>query len=202
MLYRWCNALVIAVLLLGPLPPAQNFSPRFEPPIQAQEGATTQATWAPGGSVSGRLVVTKRAEPGEVSPGDLITYTIALTNTTEAAMEGLVVSDTLPDGLAYVPGSADDGIYDPRTNTLTWDIRELAAGASLSLAFQARVRGDVLDDLIVNVAEVRGDDLARPVQARATVAVARQVVITPQGGVLETPSGRLRVESPPRGGGP
>ena len=33
-LYRWCNTLVIVVLLLGLFPPAQNMGyPRFEPPI-------------------------------------------------------------------------------------------------------------------------------------------------------------------------
>ena len=250
-LYRWCNALVIVVLLLGVLPPAQNMrSPRFEPPIShAQEGATTsleevmgapdEADPSPDGP-SGQLLAPKMAEPGVVSPGDLITYTMALTNTTgavdepepsadgssggllatkmaepavvslgdlitytivltntaEAVMEGLVVSDPLPDGLAYLPGSAEGGEYDPRTRTLTWEVGELAAGASLSLSFQARVRGDVLDDLVVNLAEVTGGGLADPVQAQATVAVVSRALITPQGGVLVSLSGRVRVEFP------
>jgi len=161
---------------------------------------TTGVMDEPDPSVDGAsdgLLVTKTAEPAVVSPDDLITYTIALTNTTKVVMEGLVVSDPLPDGLAYLPGSADDGVYDPGTKALTWDIRELAAGASLSLAFQARVRGDVLDDLVVNLAEVTGGGLADPVQAKATVAVVSRAVITPQeGGVLVSPSGRVRVEFP------
>ncbi len=254
-LYRSCNALVIVVLLLGILPPAQNTrSPRFELPIaHAQEAAmthveevmalanatgavdepalspngasgwlsvakaepevvspsdltytmaltdTTGAVDEPGPSLngaSGGLLATKMAEPEVASPGDLITYTIVLTNSAGGAMEGLVISDPLPDGLAYKPHSAGDGDYDPRTKTLTWDIQELAAGAFLSLTFQARVRGDVLGELVVNLAEVTGRGLADPVQAQATVAVVSRALINPQGGVLVSPSGRVRVEFP------
>ncbi len=249
-LYRSCNALMIGVLLLGVLPPAQTGGyPRSEPPIaHAQEEATTPseevmalpdepdapadgpsgqlpvAKAEPGvvessdlitytvalanatGAVdesnlsvdtaSGGLLATETAEPEVANPGDLITYTITLTNTTRAAMEGLVVSDPLADGLTYVPHSAEGGEYDPRTHTLTWEVRELAAGASLSLSFQARVRGDALDELVVNRAEVRGGGLADPVQAKATAAAASQAIITPQGGTLVSRSGRVRVEFP------
>ena len=142
------------------------------------------------------LLATKMADQEVASPGDLITYTIALTNTTGAVMEGLVVSDPLPDGLAYKPGSAEGGEYDPRTRTLTWEVGELAAGASLSISFQARVRGDVLGDLVVNLAEVTGGGLTDPVQAQATVAVVSRALINPQGGELISPSGRVRVEFP------
>lgn len=62
---------------------------------------------------SGGLLATKTADQEVVSPGDLLTYAIVLTNTTGAVMERLVVSDPLPDGLAYVPGSAEGGEYDP-----------------------------------------------------------------------------------------
>jgi uncharacterized repeat protein (TIGR01451 family) len=160
---------------------------------------TTAAVDEPVPSVdeaSGGLLATKMADQEVVSPGDLLTYAIVLTNTTGAVMERLVVSDPLPDGLAYQPHSAGDGDYDPRTKTLTWEIKELAAGASLSLSFQARVRGDVLGELVVNLAEVTGGGLDDPVQAQATVAVVKRAHITPQGGELVSPSGRVRVEFP------
>jgi uncharacterized repeat protein (TIGR01451 family) len=77
-------------------------------------GAVDEPAPSSSGASSG-LLATKMADQEVVSPGDLLTYIIVLTNTTGAVMEGLVVSDPLPDGLAYLPGSAGDGNYDPPT---------------------------------------------------------------------------------------
>ncbi len=54
------------------------------------------------------LVVQKSSSAGgnPVSPGDMITYTIVITNTGSVAETGLVVSDTLPVGTSYVSGSS------------------------------------------------------------------------------------------------
>lgn len=137
------------------------------------------------------------ATPEEVNPGDVLTYTIHLTNTGQLHMTNLVITDTLPGGLIYMPGSAGNGQYDPRSRHLTWSLATLDVGAGATFRFQGRVRGDALDDFIVNRAEVLGEGLASPVQAQVSVGVTRHAVIPPQGGVLETPSGRLRMEFPP-----
>ncbi|MDH3397873.1 MAG: hypothetical protein OEM81_08605, partial [Acidimicrobiia bacterium] len=51
------------------------------------------------------LTVTKTAAPGSVEPGDIITYTVDLTNTSGGTQTGVLITDDLPPGTSVVPGS-------------------------------------------------------------------------------------------------
>lgn len=65
--------------------------------------------------------VVKTADVTEAEPGDVITYTITITNYTSDPIE-YDVSDTLPAGVTYVPGSVTGGAaYDADTNTIAWN---------------------------------------------------------------------------------
>jgi uncharacterized repeat protein (TIGR01451 family) len=58
---------------------------------------------------SAGLAITKDSsvpEPTPVSPGDTLTYTVALTNTGASALTNVSLYDQLPNGVAYSPGSA------------------------------------------------------------------------------------------------
>lgn len=62
----------------------------------------------------------KRADPGEATSGQEITYTIYITNTGMAAAD-VAVSDPLPAGASYVASSASNGAtYDAGANTVRW----------------------------------------------------------------------------------
>ncbi len=54
---------------------------------------------------SPQFTLTKQAHSGSIVPGQPVTYTIVLTNTGDAPATGVVVSDTLPVSLTFVPGS-------------------------------------------------------------------------------------------------
>ena len=54
---------------------------------------------------SPQFTLTKQAHSGSIVPGQPVTYTIVLTNTGDAPATGVVVSDTLPPQLTFVPGS-------------------------------------------------------------------------------------------------
>ncbi len=72
--------------------------------------------------------VVKTADVTEAQPGDVITYTIALTNYTDATSH-YSIADTLPEGVTYVPNSVTGGaVYDPGTNSITWDGDLIAGG--------------------------------------------------------------------------
>ena len=55
------------------------------------------------------LRLDKTADAGPVDPGDTITYTIQVFNGTPIAQTGVSLTDTLPAGVTFVPGSASGG---------------------------------------------------------------------------------------------
>ena len=95
------------------------------------------------------------ANPAPVTPGQTITYTVAVTNTGLQDAAAVVVTDAIPAGTTYVPGSADHG--GTLTNgTLSWTV-PVAHGATVNLQFQVTVNaGDANGTLIDNTATVNG----------------------------------------------
>ncbi len=91
----------------------------------------------------------------ELAPviGDTVTFTLTVTNDGPDAATGVIATDVIPDGYAYV---SDDGAgaYVPATGV--WTIGVLANGASVSLQITATVlaEGDY-----VNVASVEADQV-------------------------------------------
>ncbi|HPA34048.1 MAG TPA: S8 family serine peptidase, partial [Anaerolineaceae bacterium] len=71
--------------------------------------------------VRGADDVIKTADVETAGPGDVITYTIEITNYTTEPIE-YAINDVLPDGVTYVPDSVTGGaVYDELTNAITWD---------------------------------------------------------------------------------
>jgi len=64
--------------------------------------------------------VVKTADVDTAGIGDVITYTIEITNFATGPTE-YTINDVLPEGVTYVPDSATGGaVYDPLTNAITW----------------------------------------------------------------------------------
>lgn len=74
-----------------------------------------------------------------VQPGQELTYTIAYGNSTDAA-QTITITDTLPEGTAYLENSASGGgVYDAQTGTLTWTLTDVAPGTTDTVSFQVTV---------------------------------------------------------------
>lgn len=74
----------------------------------------------------------------DVNGGDEVTYRLTVTNTGKGLADDVIVVDPLPEGLTYVEGSASDGgVYED--GSITWELGDLAAGASKSVTFKASV---------------------------------------------------------------
>jgi len=71
-------------------------------------------------ALSPALSLTKSVTPTTAFTGEVVTFTLAVTNTGAAPARGLVLYDTLPKGLEYVPGSAPGAKYDAEERLLTW----------------------------------------------------------------------------------
>ena len=80
--------------------------------------------------------------------GDEITYTVNVTNAGKVNANNVVVHDVLGEGLELI--SADGGVYDPITRTITWAVN-LNSGETKSFKVVAKVigYGNVTNSLVV-----------------------------------------------------
>ena len=72
-------------------------------------------------------------------PGQVLTFTLRLANTTQTTARGLVIRNALPAELSYVAGSASGGlVYDDASATLRWQ-GEVEWQTAKTFTYQARI---------------------------------------------------------------
>ncbi len=95
--------------------------------------------WAAYQSLSPGLELKNTASAAEINPGELLTYTLAVTNTQiTLPATGIVLTDTFPTNTSFISAS---GPYVLNGSQVTWSFASLAGGASTSV------------DLVVQVAD-------------------------------------------------
>lgn len=104
------------------------------------------------------VVVTKTSDPESgamVKPGDEITYTIKAVNDGDARATNMVITDVLPEGVAFesaVDADGTEAAYDEETRTITYEVGTLEAGASAKdLTIKVTVDGKA--QTVTNVAK-------------------------------------------------
>ena len=120
------------------------------------------------------LNVRKTADPASgstVLPGDIITYTVTVSNPGTTTVAGVVITDVVDENLgSIVP--LDAGTYDANSRTVAWTIGDLTGGASASVRFQATVApvGSVPDGglAVYNLATITSPTLATSVNTNTT----------------------------------
>lgn len=124
-------------------------------------------------TVSGLRVSKTSDVVGFATPGDIITYTIAVSNLSAVAHSGIQITDLLPAGTLYVADSV--WIEGPGTNSaaghappLLAGNRALAAGELLVITLKARVINPGAVTQLVNTVSVACDQQLVPVVARVT----------------------------------
>ena len=85
------------------------------------------------------IIPDKTANVTDANFGDNVTYTVTVTNDGDVDASQVVIVDYLGNGLKYV-SSSDGGVWDEKTNTVTW-IVDLAAGKTKTLNVVATVVG-------------------------------------------------------------
>ncbi|WP_169921771.1 SdrD B-like domain-containing protein [Spirosoma rigui] len=103
------------------------------------------------------LLLDKFVDKAKAEIGDLLTYTLVLTNTGPGLAESVVVRDSLSAGSTYVANSATA----PAGTTFTqgspislWAVSTLSAGQSLTLTFQTTANSS---GIVYNTATIPGD---------------------------------------------
>jgi uncharacterized repeat protein (TIGR01451 family) len=121
----------------------------------------------------------KQASTPSADPSEVVRYTISLTNTGGAVIDAPVyVTDTVPAGLDYVPGSltASHGTWDDASApTLSWQ-GNLNASSYITITYQVTVTGQVTGSL-VNQAIVSAPP-ASPLTLAESLFVPRSVLTT------------------------
>ncbi len=129
--------------------------------------------------VGGTLILTKVASKTIASVGDFVQYQLALSNPGKAPVAGVTVSDRLPPGFRFRPGTAQIGkvaVANPAISadgrTLTFTIGTVLPGAAaIDIRYVTEITvGTSLGDA-VNSAQATGAGGARSLNARATVNV-------------------------------
>jgi uncharacterized repeat protein (TIGR01451 family) len=103
------------------------------------------------------LELVKRVDNPRPNVGDVITYTVTLTDHGPNTATGVTVSDSLPAGLTFVSATASAGSYDPATGV--WTVGTVTAAAPQTLRITARV---VSPDATTNTATISHSDEFEP----------------------------------------
>ena len=87
------------------------------------------------------LSIDKQA-PQVFVPGEPITYTLTVANDGNVAASGLVVTDRIPAGAAYLPGSGGTRVGD----VVSWTLPSLASGGSVTGTFAVTASDTIRND--------------------------------------------------------
>ena len=110
--------------------------------------------------VSADLQVAKTVDVDRPTFGEVVTYTVTVTNEGPSDATNVRILDDLPAGLQYHSSSANVGDYDPATGV--WRIGSLPNGASAVMHMNVRITAAADGNSIQNVARVAGLDETDP----------------------------------------
>ncbi|HET7684902.1 MAG TPA: isopeptide-forming domain-containing fimbrial protein [Candidatus Limnocylindria bacterium] len=132
-------------------------------------------------------------QPGPVSRGDTVHFTIDVEITNNDA-NNVIVTDTLPDGLTYVAGSADPSAgFSISGQELTWDAGDLAIG-SYTFEYDATVDSDASGTL-TNLACIDADELDAELCDDSSVEVTSPSMLIDKVNNAEAPVARGSIVS-------
>ena len=141
---------------------------------------------------AGQLTVAKSAGKTAAAIGDLIAYSLKVTNNGSAPVSDLIINDVLPHGLLILPGSSRlNGavLADPRptgTRTFAWSLPGLAPKKSLEVTYRVIVGPDATKGNGVNTASATGVSLGKKI-ASNTASVKVKIsagIFTEKGTIL------------------
>jgi len=146
------------------------------PPLTASASVSVQLDTPPGA-----LTVSKTTPLLDVPRGQLVPYTITVTNVLSGTVQGVALVDSFPAGFRYIKGSArlDDAPAEPTVSglELTWSNLSFAGGAHHSIVLLLAVGAGVGEGQFVNRAQAFTAVIGPPVNhAQPTAAVTRTPV--------------------------
>ena len=138
------------------------------------------------------LRITKSLEhSGTLSPGDLITFTLAISNVGASDALDVLVQDPIPDDTSYVAGTlvysdtaqtdvddADDGRFDAVNNRVVFEVGDLTSSALRTMQFTVRLNEPLPNGTttVTNTATVYASNAAAKNATATTEASAAPIL--------------------------
>ncbi|MBO9309783.1 MAG: DUF11 domain-containing protein, partial [Chloroflexi bacterium] len=116
---------------------------------------------APSGTPVGNIVVVdpvivKLVDPALALPGELVTYTLTVTNPSNAPASAVVVSDTVPAVLQIISATATQGTFTISGQVVIFNVGTVNPGQVVTLTVTARLRDDApAPSDVTNTGELR-----------------------------------------------
>ena len=123
------------------------------------------------------LSVAASADVTTANHGDTINYSLKAHNAGPSDAANTTVVATVPSSLTNVQSISNGGVFDAASNTITWSLGSLAAGADATVTFTASVAQDATGniDLTANITSIATDDTPKNNSSTATVAPGKMV---------------------------
>ncbi|MFN8113536.1 MAG: hypothetical protein U0R51_10090 [Solirubrobacterales bacterium] len=145
----------------------------------------------------GDLSLTKSVSPGDAEPGDVVTYTLRISNDGPASARDVVLSDTVPAGLSFVDSDPGAPSCAYASGVVSCELGDVPAGGSRTVLVRAKVDSIALPadhEHLLPVEKVEQQVDLEPGQVR------RVTLDCPQPGEIMT-DGAVRVDAVDQGTG-
>ncbi|MDD5715251.1 MAG: SdrD B-like domain-containing protein [Patescibacteria group bacterium] len=119
------------------------------------------------------LAVLKTVDDSLTNPGQVVTYTVTISNSGNAAAKDVKLVDTLPAGLTF----ADKKGKTTGDTEKTWTWKTLAAGDDVTVTYDAVIDSNTGADVYDNLATVTAKNFDGSVTAKASTEVRIPVVL-------------------------
>jgi uncharacterized repeat protein (TIGR01451 family) len=127
--------------------------------------------------VTGASLSLQKTGPLEGNPNQELDFILVVTNTGKGAATGLMVADTLPDGLDFVSAS-DGGTFDAKSRQVRWNLESLAAGQSRTVTVHVKAikSGDWINQALARTEHGQEARAELPVHVEGVPALLLEVV--------------------------
>lgn len=130
-------------------------------PVFSNVSSTAVVPQVLGAATAPALTITKSVNNTTAKPGEVLNYTVVVTNVGDGDAVNVAVADTIPSGLSYVHATG---------KTRSWSFDRLAPGESKTITYTVRVNSTAKNGKHTNVATAVADDTVM-VSAQADVTV-------------------------------
>src|SRR5262249_16473861 len=103
------------------------------------------------------LAVTKTDDPDPIFAGQLLTYTITVTNNGPDSATDVILVDTLPGGVTFQSATAPQGAFDLIGNTVFGNLGTIASGSAVIVKVKVTPLTDGVDTNTVKVSSDQFD---------------------------------------------
>jgi RHS repeat-associated protein/uncharacterized repeat protein (TIGR01451 family) len=112
--------------------------------------STLSPTFTPTPEVKEGVQFDLSASSNQAFPGDDVEYTISITNNEKEKIAGFSFSNLLPDQFLNPKSENKDLQFDPKTNTLTWELdKGILPGETITLQYTVTIKTQIIEEIVI-----------------------------------------------------